>query len=140
DLNRAFGNGIDDNDNGSIDEPIEMLTGNLFDGNNLDLINAGLQKAPYVVGTAVQRTGVTEFPLISPLATNPAHFGYSYGNLDPEYEQFVNLGLSSDTTARSVANQHHGQQTRQLMARHLYCLAMLLLPDDLVVANRPTPA
>ena len=143
DLNRPFGNGIDDNDNGSIDEPSELLTGDLFNGNNLDLLSAGLQQAAYVVGTAVQRTNVSEFPVLSPLfpiPNNPENFGYRYGNLDPEYEQFVNQGLSNDTAARSVANQYHGQQSRQLMARHLYCLAMLLLPDDLAVANRPTPA
>lgn len=143
DLNRPFGNGIDDNDNGSIDEPSEMLTGNLFNGNNLDLINAGLQQAAYVVGTAVQRTNVAEFPVLSPqfpIPTNPEYFGYSYGNLDPEYENFVNDGLNNVAAARTIANQHHGQQSRQLMARHLYCLAMLLLPDNLVVAKTPTPA
>src|SRR5690606_10140158 len=107
---------------------------------NLDLLNAGLQASPYVVGNAVQLTAMREFPVLSPLATEPANFGYSYGNLDPEYERFVNLCMSKDTDARDVANRDHGLQSRKLMARHLYCLAMLLLPDELVVANRPTPA
>ena len=139
DLNRPFGNGIDDNNNGSIDEPREMLSGYLFSGTspNINVNFNVLQKSPYIVGNDVLRTPLSEFPVLAspsltPPSENPKYHGYRYGNVDPDYENIVQLGLAGDTAKQDVANAHHGQQSRQLLARHLYCLAMLLLPDPLV--------
>ncbi|MEZ6151533.1 MAG: hypothetical protein R3C09_15565 [Pirellulaceae bacterium] len=142
DLNRPFGNGMDDNDNGSIDEPSEMLTtGNLFSGTNLDLNVVGLQKSLYIAGNAVQPTAVNEYPVFAATHASPRYYGYTYGNVDPDYEATVNLGTAGsapvNATARDVATLQHGQQSRQLMARHLYCLAMLLLPDQLNLPSLP---
>lgn len=143
DLNRPFGNGIDDNDNGSIDEPSEILTGNLFSGTTLDLNSVALQKSLYIAGNAAQRTGVNEYPVFAPTHAFPAYYGYTYGNVDPDYETQVKLGIAGNApvnaAARGVATLHHGQQSRQLMARHLYCLAMLLLPDPLALPSVPPP-
>ena len=146
DLNRPFGNGIDDNGDGSIDEPNEMLTGNLFSGSAIDFSTLGLQKSLYIAGNDVHRMGVSEFPTLDPTSGSPANFGYTYGNIDPDYEYNVNLALNNPgfvgsaaerTAAPLIANRYHGQQSRQLMARHLYCLAMLLLPDMLCLSSLP---
>ncbi|MCC7336125.1 MAG: hypothetical protein IT422_13575 [Pirellulaceae bacterium] len=139
DLNRPFGNGVDDNGDGSIDEPNEMLNGSLFSsGNALNFITMGLQKSAYINGDQVQLTGTNELPALDPTSGSPARFGYTYGNVDPDYEWIVNSGVGGNLADQELARRYHGRQSRQLMARHLYCLAWLLLPDRLYLSSVPS--
>ena len=145
-INRPFGNGIDDDADGLIDEPEEMLKNNIDDdGMNgvddfgeFDLVTGATtldytqrQRSVYVSGTTVASGAVNEFPVFD--ATNGQDNGYFSGNLDPDYEAIV------APATEAIAIRHHGQQSRQLLARHLYSLAMLIMPDSLHVASRPSP-
>ncbi len=153
DLNRPLGNGMDDDFDGMIDEPEEMLKNGADDNANSSVdepaeltmfLNSGSgwtlnmaqrQKSLYASGSQIARSAVSEFPTF-----NLANFefnGYSAGRIDPDYESVVNTGISGSAPARAIADRYHGIQSRQLMARHLYCLGMLLLPDDLFLSNLP---
>lgn len=128
DLNRPFGNGIDDDMDYQIDEPEELLKNRIDDNGdgNIDEdaeqdVLLHRQKSPYVLSGATQLTSINEHPTFG--------LGYASGdNLDPQYEAIV-------ATQPVTARRHHGLQSRQLLARNLYCLAMLLLPDDLYLSN-----
>ncbi|MCA9134512.1 MAG: hypothetical protein KDA45_15185, partial [Planctomycetales bacterium] len=116
DLNRPLGNGMDDDLDGAIDEPQEVAQG---------------QRALYFLNGEVQPTMVNEFSTLSFANLDFPNFGVTTGNVDPDFEFEVGNGNTL------VANFQNGQQSRQLMARHLYCLAMLMLPDELYPSNRP---
>ena len=129
DLNRPFGNGIDDDMDGQIDEPEELLKNRIDDDMNgtideLTEQNVFLQHqgSLYINNGIAQITAAGEYPTFGA--------GYAVGdNLDPQYEALL-------ATSPIIARNHHGQQSRQLLARNIYCLAMLLLPDNLYLSNR----
>ncbi|HBE71667.1 MAG TPA: hypothetical protein DDW52_26285 [Planctomycetaceae bacterium] len=114
DLNRPMSNGVDDDVDGQIDEPNEE-----FDP------------------TGFQRRGVTYNPTSASLVTaeigeylptwhlprpTSGTIGIDAGGFDPLYEALP---------AGDAARLYFGVQTRQLMARNLYCLGMLVLPEEL---------
>jgi hypothetical protein len=103
DLNRQFGNGVDDDGDGQIDEPSELRAGQA----SVYATNSGIELFP-----SVQENPTADF---------------SNATLDPD--------LAGAPAA--ISNIHNGQQSRQLFARQLYSLAMLLLPDPLYMSNRP---
>ncbi|MEZ6138209.1 MAG: hypothetical protein R3C53_25270 [Pirellulaceae bacterium] len=125
DLNRPFGNGADDslNGNGLIDEASESA------GHGIDDDGDGLVD---------EADEIANFPLRHQRAfysggNSPniiEDYGISGGTFDPFYE---------DTANRTVYERRvfGGNQGRQLLARHLYCLAQLLLPNDYVFPNQP---
>jgi hypothetical protein len=130
DLNRPFGNGVDDDMDGQIDEPEELLKNRIDDNANgtIDEIaeqNVFTQRqgSAYIVNKVAQVSAAGEYPTFGE--------GYTTGNMDPLYEGFVT------TAPTTTAVYHHGRQSRQLLARNIYCLAMLLLPDSLYLSNRP---
>ncbi len=130
DLNRPFGNGIDDDMDGQIDEPEELLKNRIDDNSNGIIDEIGEQNlflhrqgSPYLTNGVVNVTSTGEHPTFGK--------GYIDSNLDPQFETLV-------TTLPAVARNFHGQQGRQLLARNIYCLAMLLLPNDLYLSNRST--
>ncbi len=95
DLNRLFGNGIDESSAGDpgfgvIDEPTELLT----------------QVQTVFAGTPFQAVG-------------------QFATTDPNYVD----------AARSIDNSQNPYFSRQVFARHLYCLAMLAMDDDFLVPS-----
>jgi hypothetical protein len=92
-LNRPFGNGIDDNNNGEIDEPVEA-----------------------VMDRPLQATDVENISYKNSIA-----FDYVQG--------------STSFDDQLLDNAPTGLQGRQLFARHLYCLAQLIVPDDYAFPN-----
>ena len=115
DVNRPFGNGIDDNADGEIDEPSELLT---------------TQAAMYLSGTgALQSSGVPEDYFYSKSFTNTGVRGV-LDSVD-----------TADATVRSFPPAapalpiYMGNETRQMFARHLYSLAQLIVPEDYVFPN-----
>jgi len=95
DINRAFGNGQDDDNDGQIDEPEEL-------------------------NSVVQRETVMK--LNSTYQVN-GQYGFGYpsatSGTDPAYAKFSNAS-----------------QSRRMLARQLYCLAQLIVPDDHEFAGR----
>ena len=103
-LNRPFGNGIDDNGDGEIDEPAEIYAG---------------QVATYANGAgAVVSAGTPEDYIHKKTATDASLLG----TVDPQ--------VTGTTPAIYLGNE-----TRQLFARHLYCLAQLIVPKDYAFPN-----
>ncbi len=97
DPNRPFGNGLDDNGNGFIDEPSEI------------------NRAEYP-GYPGNNSGISEF--------------YEVG------DGVFDTGFESLASSAFIRNTYGGLQSRQLLARHLYCLAQLILSDDYIFPNR----
>ncbi len=132
DINRPFGNGIDDDMDGQIDEPEELLKNRIDDNSNGTVDELAEQSITHRQGSLYTSNQVAQ--VISLPGEYPTFGeGYTTGNMDLLYEGFAS---SAPTT---TALYHHGQQSRQLLARHLYCLAMLLLPESLQMQNLPTP-
>lgn len=105
DLNRPLGNGIDDNGDGQVDEPMELFN---FTQNP---IHTTSQSA---IGTLA---GVVE--------------NYTQGqqNFDPS------IDANSPPSPPTPAVYRNNLESRQLLARHLYCLAQLIIPQDYVFPN-----
>ena len=125
DPNRPFGNGSDDDADGLIDE-VDEVRGNSIDSDGdvtideLDEVaTAGHQRAEYPAGTPLT---ITE----------------QYDVRDTAYDLRFEGGPSQATPPWTTAQElqyFNGQQGRQLLARHLYCLAQLILPDDYIFPN-----
>lgn len=58
--------------------------------------------------------------------------GFTSGNIDPAYEATPNPS--------AVRTSFNGNQSRQLLARNLYCLGMLIFPDEFYPSNRQNSA
>ncbi|MEM7475445.1 MAG: hypothetical protein AAF483_10675 [Planctomycetota bacterium] len=119
DLNRPFGNGIDDDGDGEIDEPSELVTSQVAaysDSPNATPSFSTVQLYPFE-GLAVPE------PVAVDYATDRQARRSSLG-ADPH------LNYTDSTT-----QIYQGLETRQLYARHLYCLAQLLIPDDYCFPN-----
>ncbi len=96
DINRTFGNGVDDDNDGEIDEPLELSLGQVaWD------------------------------------ASNPISIADSGNPADPLMGQnSITLNLDPAVTALNPNPRFLGSESRQLFARHLYCLAQLLVPVE----------
>ncbi len=103
DLNRPFGNGLDDDNDGDVDESDELL------------INA----SGALIGQVEQYTG-------SPVTNGNYTRGRS--DFDPGWDPSSTFKTS--TLNNTTFGPWSGNRSRQLMARHLYCLAQLILPVD----------
>ena len=100
DLNRPFGNGIDDNGNGVIDEPTNGIDDD-GDGN----IDEADENEETELFYQVSSAGTA-------LATTPP------------------CDLSQTADAAGTVNPVDQSQARQLYARHLYCMMLLLMNHD----------
>jgi hypothetical protein len=98
-LNRPFGNGVDDNGNGEIDEPVEL-------------------------GNSIQAARYTPAPGVNEDYFAGLQLNQLYG---------VQGGLNIDPFMAAPA--WTGMESRQLFARHLYCLAQLIVPFDYAFPN-----
>jgi hypothetical protein len=160
DLNRPFGDGkdnagdgIDNNRNGIIDEPSEvgdpyvdgvvddpMEAGEPFldiNGNGqMDLDNSGKPLEPYIDLNGDKRyEGPRDrlWPELSPTAVGgngtlaePISFDYTNGHAEPVYAAIA----KSLNVLGGVRNLE--SQGRQLYARHLYCLMLLLMDENYI--------
>lgn len=140
DVNRLLGNGIDDNGNGVVDEPIEAMWqgGTQYTypyGESLaypySRINTGLlgpvgQQNPNVTAQSnlMNMLGVLDLNndgFYSELANATGLLGVT--SVDPQLTTAaLPVYLPNDPTFADT-------RARQLLARHLYCLMMLLLDD-----------
>ncbi|HJT34080.1 MAG TPA: hypothetical protein VJ783_18685 [Pirellulales bacterium] len=155
DVNRLLGNGIDDNGNGVVDEPVEAVW------------QAGTQDGyPYGEALAYPFSRINTATLgpagqVNPNVTPANDTGQSnitnmLGVLDLNNDGFYSslfnatgaLGVTSvdpqlTTPALPVYlpndPTYADMRARQLLARHLYCLMMLLLDDRPYVGNTNPP-
>ncbi len=102
-INRPFGNGVDDNGDGEIDEPTEVYLG--------QLAKYGIDSSGNLVNSGAP-------------------------------EDYVHEKYPGDTSLLDIVEPQvypntifRGNETRQLYARHLYCLAQLIVPADYVFPN-----
>lgn len=112
-LNRALGNGFDDDSDGQFDEPGEL-------------------SARLVAGRPInesQQSVVSNNTTVSLSATLFDDYAPGVVRLDPVYESL--------TVGSPVYRRFYGLQSRQLLARHLYCLAMFILPLEIQLPNQP---
>ncbi len=114
-LNRPFGNGVDDGDaDGQIDDPSEL---------------ASAQISQYAIAPGATPSG-------SGVAENYFEGMFSRPDLVSSDDRLNSLNTDpfldhTDTTL----DLYHGLETRQLFARQLYCLAQLIVPEDYVFPN-----
>ncbi len=115
DVNRPFGNGIDDNGDGEIDEPSELLSP---------------QAAIYLNASgALQATGTPEDYFYSKAFGNTGVMGAV------DFVDITDPAMRSFPPAAPFSPIYRGNETRQMFARHLYCLAQLIVPEDYVFPN-----
>ncbi|MCA9192233.1 MAG: hypothetical protein KDB03_10735 [Planctomycetales bacterium] len=118
DLNRPFGNGLDDNGNLLVDEATESARHGLDDDND-GLIDEPDEAIAFPLGHQLGEYATT---------TNVVEqYSQDAGLSDPVLD-----GLPLGDPAKLT---YGGNQGRQWLARHLYCLAQLLIPDDYVFPN-----
>lgn len=145
-VNRMFGNGIDDDNDGSIDEPEELLKNGIDDNNNGTIDELAEMFSNTVRPDLFQLGAPSSYPHGQrPVVPNPAGSNLTYagqaangfyplevptlgipGSFDPQY----------DAANLVQAWRYYGQQSRQLYARNIYCLGMLMFPDPLVVGSQ----
>ncbi len=140
------GFGIDDDGDGivddrhEVDEPGELAQAFHQPATNINAagtgtVNTGILDEATFTGEVAPENVVDE----SLLYSNPeSHlFDRDLGLYDPALRDFITTEISGETapTRRGAILQFNGDQSRQLLARHLYCLAQLLLPDDYEFAN-----
>ncbi len=110
-LNRPFGNGVDDYDPTMRREDSSVL-------------GLGEIDDPWELANITQRS----------LYVNNAK--EVVGNVDEDYLGSVALGNRWEVPgALPVPPEYRGNETRQLFARHLYCLAQLIVPENYVFPN-----
>jgi hypothetical protein len=119
-LNRPFGNGVDDDGDGQIDEPDEFsdIASNTYIGQTAYHANSQTTLAD---GSENYFESNTFSPNLASASARLASLG-----VDPL------IDYTSGTPTPAI---FWGQETRQLYARHLYCLAQLILPEDYVFPN-----
>lgn len=154
-INRPLGNGVDDDADGNIDETDEALRDGIDNDGDGDIdelderIWSAFQQRTYtsIAGNAPVAIALAESPIPGKIILGgiPYDRGIFDGNLDPTFEALANAALSggaadSDNDGQAdvdTLRYHFGTQSRQLLARNLYSLAMLILPDDLYLSNVP---
>ena len=108
-LNRPLGNGTDDNNNGEVDEPSEVVMGQ-FPLKHLDKSSLTYRTVP---------TGRPASDIVE---------DYVFGQSNFEFVDLKNV----------ERNIWGGLESRQLLARHLYCLAQLIIPPNYKFPNLPS--
>lgn len=126
-LNRPTGDGVDNDSDGLVDERDELA------GHGIDNNPSGMPSSPID-----EPAEVASFPAI--------HQRIRYGNTFDNYLEDYTVGAARFDNAHDPsklsADQYYfynGNQPKQLLARHLYCLAQLILPDDYEFPGQPTP-
>jgi hypothetical protein len=119
DINRPFGNGQDDNNNGVVDEPQEVFSGERLwnpndSGGSLSLSTASSQLRL----AALAQTGGVPFDY-----TNGVDVDGKRSDVDHNNDGNIDL------VDAQIAKQLDAQLARQLYARHLYVLMMLLVDE-----------
>ncbi len=129
DPNRPFGNGKDDDGDRLIDEADEM-SGHGIDDDGDSQIDEADEVAAYLsrhqVSEYAYATNTIDQYTVTPVGALPLFAG----GFDPFLEHASRTPYERFT--------YNGNQGRQLLARHLYCLAQLLLPDDYKFPNTGT--
>ena len=124
DLNRPLGNGLDDNGNGVVDEPGRVRRYN----NNAP---AGFMLDPTLPGEILLPPGTPEQ---LGLVSNTWNAGtQTYGANVVRFEHINGVDVNGD----GAVNEADRAMVRQLYARHLYVLGLLLI--DHTVANPTSP-
>ena len=122
--NRPFGNGIDDNGDGQIDEPRELIG---------ILSNLGWVSSQH---TQTSSTKDSLRLLPDPSQVNLLREDYLFGQ--PHSTAYSNFEAVPMKAGSPDENTYWGGvESRQLFARHLYCLAQLLVPADYKFPNVP---
>ncbi len=130
DLNRPFANGIDDDGDGEIDEPNEFMTdqggsqGVTYTGQLSRYVNAA-GGVGYVAGVLENYFEANQFDQTLSMQQKMALLG-----VDP------NVSYTGGSPTNPI---FWGQETRQLYARHLYCLAQLIVPHDYMFPSISKP-
>lgn len=111
--------------------PIEFMQNRPLDlnrplGNGLDDDTDGMIDEPDEGGTAVTASYPTTGTL--PNEEYVREQTAFPSNLDPKLE----------SEAQAAQNQYSGNQAKQLLARHLYCLAQLILPAKYIFPHQPS--
>lgn len=122
DVNRAFGNRFDDNGNGVIDEPLETVRSD-FDG----IDNDGDSDTDEVDGSEKTRGESEAYVVRDGVTTRPGAFV----NVHPNYV------FDSPAELPAGSGNANGASGRQLLARHLYVLMMLVTRDLDAPATAP---
>ncbi|MFN3190238.1 MAG: hypothetical protein ACE361_06905 [Aureliella sp.] len=133
DINRPFGNRIDSDNDGNTDESDEVLK-----NNNTNLFSQELTTEQSAV--AQTTTAVSSIPDAN--INNAVPESYLEGARQLHLNQDTNranntitlpqrrAGLGFERAGLTVLPAYWGLETRQLFARHLYCLAQLIIPED----------
>jgi hypothetical protein len=129
DLNRPFGDGEDNNNNGVVDEPAEAGDPYL-DVNGNGKYDAG---EPYIDAdgdgkyTPPSDQLWQQLTVSGKLQTNIG-FDYTNGHGEPIHPSVATGAIPATSTVRNLASE-----SRQLFARQLYCLMLLLVDENYVV-------
>jgi hypothetical protein len=143
DVNRLLGNGFDDNQNGVVDEPGEAAW----------VDPSGTWHTESLTYPFSQLNTTTPAPLgqVNTLGVVPTNMNNMFALLDLNNDGFYPPNPTSPTgafadpqtgTPLPIDPTYSDMRARQLLAKHLYCLAMLLLDDRpylVVGAGGPTP-
>ncbi len=113
DINRAFGNGFDDDADGEIDEATELIPPAASP-------TAGPQQAAKYTDAAGNYVS----------AGTPEEYFHQKFPGDPLIVNTLDPQVSATT-----ASIYRGNETRQLFARHFYSLAQLIVPENYVFPN-----
>lgn len=144
DLNRPFGNGADDNGNGIVDEPIEA--GEPYDsasGKFIDLNGNRVYDPPTDRLWSVQLGGAgvpVDAVMSQDVAQAPFTDSNGNGQLDVaggELQVDVDADGNPDV-AQPVTVRNDAHLARQLYARHLYMLMLVLMDEDYVMPYDPS--
>ncbi|MFK8111208.1 MAG: hypothetical protein AB8B91_03365 [Rubripirellula sp.] len=123
DVNRPFGNGIDDNGNGIIDEPNEVLTAVPNQAQPLVPDVPRLETQSFVVGPGVSGTIPSSF-----LGWTPNYLGDDKARYIRQFGNWTN-GQDALTDPFGTAPAQPVITGRQMLARHLYVLMMAVSRD-----------
>lgn len=127
-LNRPFGNGADDNNDGQIDEPREffqLLAQDVFQGQSANYVS----RQPASYDSIVTQNTLEDYLGYNELAPQNLSQASAFAlNLDPALVNYAQLNQNNQIP-------YTGNETRQLYARHLYVLAQLIVPEDYVFPN-----
>jgi len=113
DLNRPFGNGVDDNDNGRVDEPGRIVR---------DTSDPSNPNPPFVLDPSVPSEIGESLPTVDAQGKPIAGVPFDHAN---------SVDVNRDGNPNGAINEMADRaMARQLYARHLFILAMLLLDDQ----------
>ena len=118
-LNRPLGNGRDDNDNGVVDEP-----GEFFDANTNGTYDPGEEPSGWLIDET--RAGISPSPPTNDFEDSTfTKYHDSYDRNGDGIIDATEQGLNQPSNLNGLVNLHNYR--RQLLARHLYVMAMAVV-------------